>query len=138
MYFPDLSPYTGSFPGVPGAASVNVGWLDAEHPFPQGPAPSGLVESLEWLGREPVNLMRGWHPCPFCLASLEASGELLDGKVVYQRLNDWGALGNGEILVPGSGGRSYLAPVMISHYVSRHEYLPPAEFSAAVLVARTG
>jgi hypothetical protein len=41
-------------------------------------------------------------------------------------------LGNGEIRVRGLDGKIYVAPVLIFHYISRHEYLPPGVFLEAV------
>jgi hypothetical protein len=44
-------------------------------------------------------------------------------------------LGNGEIRVIGSAGKVYASPVMIYHYMSEHNYLPPQEFIDAVLAS---
>ena len=41
--------------------------------------------------------------------------------------------GNGEIRVTDRSGVTYVAPVLIRHYVSEHEYVPPRQFIDAVL-----
>ena len=110
MYFPDLSQYTylGLDPSV-----LNVGWLDAQHPFQRGKAPSQFVDRLRTLVHNSVHQTRGFHQCSFC--------------------TDPTARGSAEILVTGETGARYAAPTLILHYVEAHKYLPPAEFIAAVV-----
>ncbi len=39
-----------------------------------------------------------------------------------------GTTGNGEIRITAASGTTYVAPVLILHYVVAHGYLPPQEF----------
>jgi hypothetical protein len=41
-------------------------------------------------------------------------------------------VGNGEIRVRALDGKIYVAPVLILHYIGRHQYLPPGVFLEAV------
>jgi hypothetical protein len=43
-----------------------------------------------------------------------------------------GTTGNGEIRVAAANGITYVAPVLVLHYVVAHKYLPPQEFIDAV------
>ena len=49
-----------------------------------------------------------------------------------------GTTGNGEIRVVDVMGTTYVAPVLILHYVAEHGYLPPKEFVDAVCVIPSG
>jgi hypothetical protein len=62
------------------------------------------VEALGW------GASGGYHTCEFC------------GK----------AWGSGTFRVP-AGDRVFFVPEMIAHYVEAHRYVPPAEFTEAVL-----
>jgi hypothetical protein len=114
MHFPDLSPYVYSRP-EPG--TLNVGWLDGEHPFPTAEPAPALLESLAARcdAPPPPDLPQcfGGHLCELCQAHMDT----------------------GEIRVPGRGERVYAAPRMILHYVAAHRYLPPPEFVQALLEA---
>jgi hypothetical protein len=46
-----------------------------------------------------------------------------------------GTTGNGEIRVRAANGITYVAPVLVLHYVVEHGYLPPQEFIEAVIDA---
>ncbi|MBC6463686.1 hypothetical protein [Actinomadura sp. HBU206391] len=131
-YYEDLSTYdylggeevissaNGFIVFEPAYTRLNVGWLDAERPFPQGTSQDELVSALLWVtSGQTINLTRGWHWCGFCFD---------EGKEVT---------GNGEVRVPGGSGIMYAAPVMISHYVAEHRYAPPDAFVTAVLAYMT-
>jgi hypothetical protein len=45
-------------------------------------------------------------------------------------------IGNAEIRVVSEAGIILSAPTLVLHYVDRHRYLPPAEFTEAVLARR--
>jgi hypothetical protein len=113
MHFKDLTPYTygGS---EPSASVLNVGWLARRHSFPVARPAAELVSALNNLVASPVNLFRGKHQCEFCRKP---------------------ALGNGEIRVVGVDGVTYVAPVLIRHYVEVHHYAPPDAFVQACLAA---
>ena len=128
MYFPDLTPYeydhTKPQPNV-----LNVGWLSGAEAFPVGIPDERLVPALGQLTATPTNLYRGKHICDLCPAppTIMSSGgiPMLDPPS--------GTTGNGEIRVTGAGGVTYVAPVLILHYVVAHGYLPPQEFIDATI-----
>ena len=112
---------------------VNVGWLSHEHDFPKGVASSTFVVRLERFVSSPVNRRRGIHVCEFC--PYPPIEKLPNGLNVIKPPP--GTAGNGEIRVPGKNGMIYAAPVLIHHYVTKHGYLPPAEFIEAIEQADT-
>jgi hypothetical protein len=133
MYYSDLSPYhyitqRGSSVSEDAAPALNIGWLDSAHPFPQAKPSPEFVARLWAFCRTPINTMLGFHECPFCdddprmYLTIEQNGE----KVGF---------GHAEIWIFGREGKTYAAPTLISHYVVRHHYNPPAEFNQAVLEA---
>ncbi|MFG2051826.1 hypothetical protein ACGFIW_30885 [Micromonospora sp. NPDC048935] len=136
-YFADLTPYTylkrhEDEPGLadepwPDLPLLNVGWLDASHPLPTGAPPDGLVPALTKLATVPVRQTRGYHYCEICVRDMgeDAMDAIRQGLI---------ARGSAEFQVEGEGV-AYAAPQLLLHYVAAHEYLPPAEFCAAVLRA---
>lgn len=127
MYFEDLTSYeySGELLAVD---TVNVGWLSRDRAFQEGSVPAAFVSKLEQLIRQPVNLYRGSHLCEFCP---EPPVRITPGGLKVLE-SPPGTNGNGEIRVRGKNGVTYVAPVLIHHYVTRHGYLPPAEFIDAV------
>ena len=128
MFFADLTPYEYGYE-LPRSNILNVGWLARGHAFPVGEVPQGFVDALRRLIASPENLYRGYHICDFCPdppVVVNASG-----RRVSTPPGD--TMGNGEIRVPGSRGRVYVAPVLVAHYVEVHHYLPPEQFIRAVL-----
>ena len=126
MYFEDLSPYVYFIPKcVPDEHKrrcfeglLNVGWLENGYPFETGSTSWRFRSRLRKLARNPVRAeLFGHHECDLC----EGNGPK--------------ATGTGEIEVSGPDGSSYTAPVLIVHYVSKHNYLPPQEFIDAVLMS---
>lgn len=133
MHFPDLTPYEhGRTESQP--KDLNAGWLSSAHPFPRGVPDSRLIEALQRLVAFPVNLYRGFHLCEFCPpppTKLSPGGiPILDPLP--------GTAGNGEIRVTAASGITYVAPVLILHYVVSHGYLPPQEFVDAAIVEAEG
>jgi len=128
MYFRDLTPYEYGRED-PRPDVLNIGWLSREHAFEWGEAESEFVLALRRLVASPVNLYRGMHLCEFCPEPpvvLSARGHrTIDPPPDIT--------GNGEVRVPGRGV-TYVAPVLIAHYVEVHSYVPPREFVDAVLV----
>ena len=98
-----------------------VGWLSRDQPFPTGAEPHapflGRLRRLCERWSDGIVVL-GWpvaagaHTCDLC-GQFRASG---------------------NIGVPARGVL-FVAPEMVAHYVERHQYLPPSEFVAAVLVA---
>jgi len=131
MQFDDLVAYQYKLPFVLDQVRC-VGWLDASHPFPTGRAPLRLVERLTNLAqlrtddfKIHVRVMRGIHPCNLCGRRVEI-GEL--GKQQD--------LGSSELWIPCSSGW-FASPSLVIHYIDKHSYLPPAEFSEAVFAFDT-
>ena len=109
MYYPDLSQYNYI---EDEDNTLNIGWLDVNHPFLKGALSDTFTERLilfrQYIVRD-ENL--GPHKCHFC------------GK--YRS--------SGELRVFGRNNTIYAAPTMIIHYVVEHNYFPPQEFIDAVL-----
>ena len=122
MYYPDLSPY--SYLGPDSDGSLNVGWLDAEHPFPRGSVPPHLLERILALCFKAVNYCMGYHTSPFDPSTIV-------GYSVEHKGNQM-SLGNGEIRVPSKSGVMYAAPTLIYHYIKDCGYLPPQDFLDAL------
>jgi hypothetical protein len=128
MYFPDLTPYAyGQTEPQPDV--LNVGWRSAAQACPVGIPDKRLVHALGRLISSPVNLYRGWHFCEFCP---DPAKTVSSGKI---HVLDPAArtMGNGEIRVTSAAGITYVAPVLVLHYVVAHGYLPPQEFIDAVI-----
>ncbi|BCB74762.1 hypothetical protein GCM10022251_78920 [Phytohabitans flavus] len=107
---------------------INVGWLDAPHPFEQGPIPDGFAAALlDIIAGPRTNVMRGYHDCSFCPQRSMSSIPTADhatGTLV---------LGHSEIRVPSTRRDTmFAAPSLIVHYVTVHAYRPPSPFIAAV------
>jgi hypothetical protein len=124
MYYEDLSLYAyiirEAAPNV-----LNVGWLEASHPYPKGEVSEEFLDRLFELCQSPVNRTRGWQECQFCeKASFGVRVVRGDRELV---------LGSAEIRVAGEGGVIYAAPNMIYHYVADHGYRPPDAFIEAVM-----
>jgi hypothetical protein len=95
-----------------------VGWLDGAHPYAQGSIDQFFLDRL-WmfveLNAHTYGLFNwgargGVHTCELCENHIGA------GQI--------GVLGE-DVL--------YIAPTMITHYVEKHRYSPPAEFIDAVM-----
>lgn len=130
MYFPDLTPY--EYGRTPRQANIlNVGWLSAPHPFSSGAVDDRLVAALQQLIASPVNLYRGRHVCELCPGPPVKTS--LGGIPVPDPLP--GTTGSGEIRVKAKNGITYVAPVLVLHYVVTHSYLPPQEFVDAAIHA---
>ncbi len=137
-HFPDGAPY-GYALHEPGSGNlVCAGWLESGQRFPTGVPPQGFLDRLAWLcvhSRD--RSMRGFHVCDICTDE-EASWTAVSGVrvrdpayVLYageKRLLGWF-----EITVD-AGDRVYAAPSLILHYVAKHNYLPPEDFVAAVML----
>ena len=93
-----------------------VGWLERGHPFPTGEVDRRVYDKLtefsvsSW---QPMVTM-GFHSCELCLYRSEAQGK-------------------NNLFIPG-GGKVFVCPELITHYMNAHGYAPPAEFCRAVLV----
>ena len=114
-FFEDGSPCT-YFSSAQQPPLVAIGWLEVGHPYARGDADAELLTRLRefqrgaWTGWQPV-LCLGGHACGFCRAP--------------------GASMIKNFFIPGEGV-TYVAPEGIIHYVSHHQYLPPADFCDAL------
>ena len=110
-YFEDLQPCT-AFPGQ-WKGLVAVGWLAKGHDFPRGPVNRELITRLDGAGAwQPPDAPSGSHRCDLCP----------EGEVART--------GSGAIFIPGDGVL-YVAPRLITHYMRKHGYAPPAAFCRA-------
>ena len=126
-FFKDLTPYTYHRKNlVPNG--LNVGWLSEGEPFPKGNVDSKLLDKLDELVLNPMHLMRGVHHCEFCPPPIYRR---VEGKCASELVRD-SPKGNGEIWVEGPGEVVFVAPVLITHYIHEHQYLPPRQFLDAV------
>jgi len=125
-HFDDLSPYRYSHREESGV--VHVGWLGRGHGYTTGSVPVALVVKMRKLAERPVELYRGYHVCDLCQLPEE-----LRGRPFAEQWEKWAQYrkGNGEIRVERDG-LTYAAPVLITHYIEEHDYLPPDEFLRAV------
>ncbi|WP_422929099.1 hypothetical protein [Singulisphaera sp. PoT] len=128
-YFADLTPYTYNY-GT--EIMLNVGWLGPGHPLPRGPVSMAFAHELEILAQSPVNRTRGQHICPFCKPPLD----VIEMDPKYRDVWEMFRACNTEIHVRGESGVIYCAPTLIVHYVTEHQYQPPAEYIAAVIFHR--
>jgi hypothetical protein len=117
-YYADLTPCE-YFPMIKTAHPLlAVGWLEATHPFTTGSVEPGVRRRLAMF----VRAARAWEPihcsggqnCGLC-------GE--DGN-----MSIW------NVFVPGVNV-TYVAPEGILHYVQAHQYRPPDEFCAALVMS---
>jgi hypothetical protein len=131
-YRPDLSPFPSKEESRLGMQPLAVGWLSANKPYPTGNVPVGFAEALLALCADanslPGNRRDAWcelsRDCPRPVTPLE-----------YQGLPVTFA---GQIRVIGPED-IFAAPALIYHYVTAHNYRPPAVFVEAVLKgARAG
>ena len=133
-WYADLSPYVyastviGPLDDGP-VVGLNVGWLDAEHPFSQGEvAPDVVARLLALCVSERRNVTRGFHGCELCRSGAEGASR---SRVSVSLDGERHPLGDAEIHVPGRGV-TYVAPNLIVHYIAAHHYEPPEVFVDAV------
>lgn len=109
--FEDLTPC--EYGGRDG--SLAIGWLGQA--CPTGPVPSRFVRRVKAAARKPLRLTRGFHECEMCTGPDRARG-------------------NGELRFQSRTGTVYSSPALLPHYITDHDYLPPAAFVQAVLSGR--
>lgn len=122
-YYKDLSVY--SYLSNIEKETLNVGWLEGEHEYPQGDVTEKFILALWEYIKYPVNRTRGLH-----------SNITLDGDVKYFMAKYQGyniLLGSAEIRVVDTNNIVYAAPNLILHYVINHHYMPPQSFIDAVI-----
>jgi hypothetical protein len=130
MHFDDLTPYSYYLSGRTLDDVRNVGWLDQQHSFRSGDVSQSIISKLRDIALGSVsfcahvNMLRGFHPCSLChLQSVTLNHQ---GEPLY--------LGQSELWIPTDNvTKSFAAPSMLLHYVEVHRYVPPENFTDAVL-----
>ena len=125
MYFEDLTQYS-YLPLFVRPGLLNIGWLDARHPFPTAEPTQEIAAALWRFCRHSVAQARGFHECEICTHSP-------DGLTVVTHGGETLRLGMAEIRSFGNEGRAFAAPDLIFHYVIAHHYAPPDAFVASVI-----
>lgn len=117
MDFQEFSAYARGIPNaIPDVWCI--GWLNSQQDFQVGKVPSHILEKIEQLSELPGRTIRGLTKCALC--------EFLnyEEKDIYHTQN--------EIWIPKVDFGYFAAPVLILHYIKRHNYLPPEDFLRAV------
>lgn len=119
-YVQDLTPNT--YHRMQKNPAMAVGWLDREHPFTTGETSQEFKDKLfNLVTFHSVMHYRGYHECHWC---------------PRPNPNRLGPSGNGSIVVTSPVTKiRYEAPVLVHHYVTEHNYLPPEDFIVAVMAA---
>ncbi|MFG1496799.1 hypothetical protein ABMA57_09210 [Saccharospirillum sp. HFRX-1] len=132
MHYNDYSLYS-HFLSEPVSSAYNIGWLDVENEFKKGAVPVGFVDKLNSIiiGTNSFNAQisrkRSARKCKLCNSDY-ISIENQEGKEV---------LGAANLLIPYAQNTYFIAPTMVGHYISYHNYMPPEEFISAVLCVDT-
>lgn len=124
-HFPDGAVYS-YLPSSTAEDLCCVGWLGRGCEFSRGEVSRDFLDRLAWycLYRH-ERQMRGIHDCDLCVPEQTAAIVLRSGDVRWR-------LGSAEITVAAAVGR-YASPNLIVHYVTGHQYRPPADFIEAVM-----
>ncbi|WP_369200673.1 hypothetical protein [Streptomyces sp. PU-14G] len=125
----DLTEYTAANTVPEGCKAFNIGWLGPEIEFTKGETSDTFREGLQELCvNHSCNRMRGYQAC-----RLGHTRENFEYPVTVRLDSKNFPLGNGEIRVASQGRRLLIAPNLVLHYVTEHNYLPPQEFIEAVV-----
>jgi hypothetical protein len=140
MYVPDLHtmPLFGSDWKI-----VNVGWLDADHPYSKGKVSPAFIARLLVFQSKPYIFSYGIFPCPLCkngFSSVPAPQGLPTNlfsskktKAIRRRAAAPGGQGI-FVAVDIENHLLYRAPApLIPYYVAVHNYKPPEQFIKTVL-----
>ena len=113
-WFSDLSP-CGYFGELAAPSLRAVGWLESGRDYSVGKANRAIYDKLVALCKDAwqPSVFAGTHGCDLCQYEPAAHG-------------------NANLFVPGNG-HLFVCPVLVTHYMNAHAYLPPDEFCAAVL-----
>lgn len=123
MYYQDLSEfeYHSAYTGL------NVGWLDGEHDFPLATPSTEFLDALFAViesGKFTKCAAAGVHLCELCNSR----------ELVVDRNGGEIFMGNTEIEIT-SRDMNFIAPSLVYHYVSEHNYSPPEPFIQGVINA---
>ncbi len=144
MYYPDLSPYSYANSGFVQKLKtrygfgydtqfLNVGWLDAAFPYEKGAIDDIFLQKLFRRMRDQNStiMYRGFHECPFCVDDTfrepnhSMTFTILDGEKYH--------LGSVDFFVYDNRSTVFIAPNLIYHYITVHQYRPPDAFCEAIL-----
>ncbi|WP_108651043.1 DUF7919 family protein [Dongshaea marina] len=129
MKYPELSPSDDK---------LLVGWLDNKNDYQTGSTPIGLLDIIFDLCKTSrYEVFRSMTPCQICYSTMESireatfSGCGIEKYAVHSKSGERILLGSSTIIFQFED-RKYVAPDLIWHYISEHNYLPPKEFINAV------
>ena len=108
-YYSDLSEYEYHHASFWRPGTKNVGWLSADHPFPQAVPSERMLDRIWQFCKISIAQMRGVHECNMCVGEpyrAERNGEPL-------------LLGTSEIRVFSRHGEIYAASTFIYRFFSR-------------------
>jgi hypothetical protein len=131
MHLPDGAPYESVYAPTPSdVRTLAVGWLHSAHPYSVGVADDAFVQQLSEACLERATARtRGWHICDLCPTQVA-------GPTTVVRDGEPFPLGDAEVRVIARDGTWLVAPNLVLHYVTDHEYLPPRAFIEAVSFGR--
>jgi hypothetical protein len=132
-HFEDLTEHTYSRNDIDEPEPVNVGWLGRGKAYLRGHTPDGFISKLEYLCEtQAINHYKGSHCCDICPDGAGLERRPMQGPGMFLKAE---VHGNGEIRVLGKTGKTFVAPVLIVHYVRQHGYMPPKAFVEAVMAS---
>ena len=126
-YIPDLAGVE-YYPASENLSFFAVGWLEPKQDYLRGEVSEEFFYRLCALLQEPWHppvVCAGIHVCKLC----QFSGGRAQSQFRGYRFD---GVSGGSLFVP-FGGKLFVAPVSVAHYVDAHEYCPPAEFQEAVM-----
>lgn len=105
------------------------GWLEPAHEYSIGVCSEELRRLLDDAADHCVDRTRGFQRCLFCPGTTESlvlaptDYSTADGKLLR--------LGSASLEVQDATGQVWIAPNLVLHYITDHQYLPPAELADA-------
>jgi hypothetical protein len=126
---PDLQP-CDYFPFGKLDCLIAVGWLGKGSAFPRGEVSVEFFRRLCALIQNPWEpvVCAGVHKCEICRSQFSQDGW---PAATFENMAVPCASSH-NVFVPHAG-RTYVAPVLVAHYINAHWYRPPDEFVEAVL-----
>ncbi len=124
-YFKDLTSFTYC---KEEDDALNIGFLSGSHKFVRGPIPREILHTLIELTKTLYIQHRGCYVCDICEPTTEV-------KSNSEYLSAWESTRHGSALfrVVSKSGQAYIAPTLIVHYITEHQYRPPDEYLEAVV-----
>lgn len=123
MNYPDLKSYTVGEPPQQNLIKI-VGWLTKDQLFAKGKVDTQVLDRLWEFCKQPLGQGIRKNACQLCPPGtpilVEYNGE-------QQDLSRW------RLLLLCNDQAAYLAPHVIFHYITAHQYLPPQEFLDVIM-----